>query len=56
MNNRISTFLEDSPETRNERNDEPHPIGEVVEELLAEYERRFPSVRITVVETAVTVL
>ena len=56
MNNRISTFLEDWPETSHERNDEPHPIGEVVEELLAEYERRFPGVRIAVVETPATAI
>jgi hypothetical protein len=48
MNNRIADLLEDSPETRE---NEPHPIGEILEELLAQYERRFPGVRIAVVET-----
>jgi len=35
---------------------EPHHIGEVLSELLAQYQTRFPEVRVTVVETsAVTV-
>jgi hypothetical protein len=48
MNNRITDLMEDSPETRKE---EPQPIGAILEELLAQYERRFPGVRIAVVET-----
>jgi hypothetical protein len=35
------------------RKDEPRPVGEVLEELLAQYEARFPGLHTTVVETAV---
>ncbi len=35
-----------------ERDGEPQPVGEILEELLAQYEARFPNIRITVVETA----
>ena len=37
-----------------ERDDEPQPVGEILEELLAQYEARFPGIHITVVETAAT--
>jgi hypothetical protein len=30
----------------------PQPIGEILDELLAQYEAKFPGVYITVVETA----
>jgi hypothetical protein len=36
------------------RYDEPQPVGEILEELLTQYEAKFPNVRITVVETAAT--
>jgi hypothetical protein len=32
----------------------PQPLGEILEELLAQYEIKFPGVHITVVETAAT--
>lgn len=44
MNNRITT----TPEPRSEG---PQPIGEVLAELLAQYQARFPNVKISVVET-----
>ena len=53
MQNRFSDNG-DTTERRDGRDDEPQPVGEVLEELLAQYERRFPGVRITVVETAAT--
>ena len=56
MNSRISTQFEDWPETREQRNQEPQPIGKILEELLAQYERRFPGVRIAVVETPATAI
>ena len=34
--------------------DEPQPVGEILEELLAQYEARFPGIHISVVETAAT--
>ena len=51
MNSRTSTQFEDWPETGDQRNQEPQPIGEILEELLAQYERRFPGVGIAVVES-----
>ena len=33
---------------------EPQPVGEILEELLAQYEAKFPDVQITIVETAAT--
>ena len=50
MQNRISDILE----RRESRDDEPQPIGEILEELFAQYERRFPDIQITIVETAAT--
>jgi hypothetical protein len=43
--NRISKF-------DGRRGGEPQPIGDVLAELLAQYEDRFPAARIAVVETA----
>ena len=37
-----------------ERDGEPRPVGEILEELLAQYEARFPNIHITVVETTAT--
>ena len=50
MQNRII----DITERLDDRHDEPQPVGEVLEELLAQYERRFPDIHITVVETTAT--
>ena len=49
MENRISGFYED----RDGHDDGPQPIGEILAELLAQYEVRFPEVNIAVVETPV---
>jgi hypothetical protein len=51
MNSRIS--LQDEGREREERR-EPQPIGEILAELLNQYQARFPEVRITVVETPAT--
>jgi hypothetical protein len=37
-----------------ERDGEPRPIGEILQELLAQYEAKFPGINIVVVETAAT--
>jgi hypothetical protein len=37
-----------------EREDDPQPVGEILEELLAQYEAKFPGIHITIVETAAT--
>ena len=36
------------------RDGEPYPVGEILEELLAQYETKFPNIHITVVETTAT--
>ncbi|MGO8749627.1 MAG: hypothetical protein ACLQNE_27035 [Thermoguttaceae bacterium] len=50
MENRISTLPDESREREDRR--EPQPIGEILAELLAQYQARFPEVHITVVETS----
>ena len=46
MQNRIS----DITERRDRRDDEPQPVGVILEELLAQYQQRFPDIHIMVVE------
>jgi hypothetical protein len=41
-----TTFCDD------ERDEQPQLIGEILEELLAQYQTKFPGIRITMVETA----
>ncbi len=48
--NRITTLGRDE----REQEGEPQPVGEILQELLAQYEARFPGINIVVVETAVT--
>jgi hypothetical protein len=48
MENRIT----ESTQERGCRIDEPQPIDTILEELLAQYERRFPGARVSVLETA----
>ena len=50
MQNRIS----DISDKRDRQNDEPQPVGEILHELFALYERRFPDIHITVVEATAT--
>ena len=52
MENRISRIENEGREREDRR--EPQPIGAILAELLAQYEVRFPEVRIAVVETPVT--
>jgi hypothetical protein len=33
---------------------EPQPVGEIVQDLLAQYEAKFPGINIVIVETAAT--
>ncbi len=52
MKNRISQLEnEDCQRVRNDRPRGPQPIGAILAELLAQYQTRFPEVRIAVVET-----
>jgi hypothetical protein len=50
MKNRISE-LENEERQREDRRREPQPIGAILAELLAQYQTRFPEVRIAIVET-----
>jgi hypothetical protein len=50
MNNRISQLERKERESQDHR--EPQLIGQVLAELLAQYQARFPEVRIAVVETS----
>ncbi len=54
MESRTSVFEEDF-DGREDRGGEPQPIGEILAELLAQYQARFPEVQVSVVETAVAV-
>jgi hypothetical protein len=49
MDNPI-TFCDDE----RRRDSGPQPVGEILEELLAQYEARFPDINVVVVETAAT--
>jgi hypothetical protein len=50
MNNRISQLESQNRELNECR--EPQLIGQVLAELLAQYQARFPDVRIAIVETS----
>jgi hypothetical protein len=53
MNNRISTFYEEPAACP--AND-VQPIGEILDQLLAQYVARFPDVRLSVVETSASAI
>jgi hypothetical protein len=55
MENRITT-LSELPEKQDRRPNDARPIGEILEELLNQYQARFPGIRIAVVETPVNAL
>ena len=50
MQNRISQY-ENEVREREDRRREPQPIAAILAELLAQYQTRYPEVRIAVVET-----
>jgi hypothetical protein len=50
MQNRISN----TTERQDGLEDEPQPVGVILEKLFAQYEQRFPDIRIAVMETTVT--
>jgi hypothetical protein len=54
MNNRITRVKNENRESEERRG--PQPIGAVLAELLAQYQARFPEVRIAVVETPVAAI
>lgn len=56
MENRITTLLEDLPENPRRRSNEAQPIGEILQELLAQYQVRFPAIQIAIVETPASAL
>ena len=53
MENRISQF-ENGGREREDRRGDPQQIGSIFAELFAQYQARFPEVRITVVKTMAT--
>jgi hypothetical protein len=56
MENRITAFLEPLPEKQDRRSQDARPISEILEELLSQYQARFPGIRIAVVETPANAL
>jgi len=46
----MDTILEYNSGWEEDRGSEPQAIGEILAELLAEYERRYPEVNVTVIE------
>jgi hypothetical protein len=56
MENRISALLDPVSETPDRRSQDARPIGEILEELFAQYQTRFPGIRIAVVETPANAL
>ena len=51
MENHISQYENEDREREDRRRGEPQPIAAILAELLAQYQTRFPEVRIAVVET-----
>ena len=56
MRNRISEFYEPTMQTAAEREDEAHRINEILDQLLAQYQQRFPELHISLVETPASVV
>ena len=54
MKNRISRQFDDTPQAQEARREEARRISEVLDELLKDYQRRFPGVKIALVETPAT--
>lgn len=52
MKNRIC----DLEERRKERRDEAQPIGDILEELLEQYEQLYPGITLDVIETEATAM
>ncbi len=52
MNDRM-TLSREVPESLDRRGEGPQPVGEILAELLALYQVRFPEARVVVVETPV---
>ncbi len=46
----MDSILEYNSDWEEDRGSEPQAIGEILAELLAEYERRYPEVSVTVIE------
>ena len=51
MKNRIRRRIEESAQ-HDARQAKPQPIGEVLAELLNQYQRQYPDLKVTLVETA----
>jgi hypothetical protein len=51
MENRLTDLLNDLSEKQNRRLEDARPIGEILKELLAQYQARYPGIRLAIVET-----
>jgi hypothetical protein len=56
MENRKRTSVEGDSEDPNHRYVDVLTIGEILKELLTEYQARFPTIRISIIETPINVL
>ncbi len=56
MENRITAPQDESSESSGNRLSGAQPIGEILQELLAQYQVQFPGIRIAVVETPANAL
>jgi hypothetical protein len=56
MENRITNAMETTAEKAPRSTNGAQPIGEILQELLAQYQARFPGIRIAIVETPATAL
>jgi hypothetical protein len=50
----MQNWISDTTKRQDRQDDEPQPIGKILEELLAQYEQRFHGLRINILETAAT--
>lgn len=55
MRNRVSELYEPAAPTAGERSDDVQRIGDILDQLLAQYQQRFPELNISVVETPASV-
>jgi hypothetical protein len=56
MENRITNAVETATRRLPHPGNEAQRIGEILEELLTQYEARFPGIRVAIVETPATAL
>jgi len=52
MNEEWTVFCDEQQDRREPLGPQPTPIGDVLAELLAQYQARFPEMRLTVIESS----